>query len=962
MRSLALGLFCLFCCNAVEPERRRPKLITAKGQNNTTIQNNTMENSCETMPLDFVFVIDSSRSIRPEDYEKVKTFIINLLQFLDVGHNATRVGLLQYGSVVQPEFSLNTYYSKAEVKEAVRNMSHLATGTMTGLAIQYTMEVALTEEQGARPLSLQIPRIAMIVTDGRPQDTVEEIAAQAKQAGIQIFAIGVGRVEMKTLKAIGSEPHSEHVHLVANFSQMETLISVFKSKLCGGSDMCKVVDHQCQHICVNSPASYRCKCRKGFTLNPDGKTCKAVDTCAVVDHGCDHICVNVAEGYECRCRPGYELTIDLKTCNRIDHCDLGIHGCEHNCVSLPGSYICSCMKGYVLNSDGKTCSQIDHCANGSHGCEQEFMNTGTSCVCKCRDGYTLRPDGKTCKKVDPCADGTHGCEQEFVSTEDSCVCRCRKGFTLRPDGKTCQKVDPCADGTHGCEQEFVSTEDSCVCRCRKGFTLRPDGKTCQKVDPCADGTHGCEQEFVSTEDSCVCRCRKGFTLRPDGKTCESSDMCKVVDHQCQHICVNSPASYRCKCRKGFTLNPDGKTCKAVDTCAVVDHGCDHICVNVAEGYECRCRPGYELTIDLKTCNRIDHCDLGIHGCEHNCVSLPGSYICSCMKGYVLNSDGKTCSQINHCANGSHGCEQEFMSTATSCVCKCRDGYTLRPDGKTCKSVDLCQTLDHGCEHLCVSTTASYICKCYEGFLLAGDGKSCEKPGCLDGVMDLVFVIDGSKSLGPANFELVKQFVNSIVDSLNISRTGTHVGLIQFSTKVRTEFTLNRHTTGQDIKRAVNQMQYMGRGSMTGSALRHMFQFSFSEKEGGRSNIPRVCVVFTDGRSQDDVSEWASKAKNSGVTIYALGVGKAIEQELREIASEPSEMHLYYAEDFKKMGEITQKLKSRICKDRPADENMCRCENIILFQNQVTEQLKNLAQSIEALSKKLETLENQVVRK
>lgn len=51
----------------------------------------------------------------------------------------------------------------------------------------------------------------------------------------------------------------------------------------------------------------------------------------------------------------------------------------------------------------------------------------------------------------------------------------------------------------------------------------------------------------------------------------------------------------------------------------------------------------------------------------------------------------------------------------------------------------------------------------------------------------------------------------------------------------------------------------------------------------------------------------------GVTIYALGIGKAIEQELREIASEPDETHLYYAEDFEQMGEITKKLKSRICK-------------------------------------------------
>ncbi|XP_070822784.1 matrilin-2-like [Chaetodon trifascialis] len=716
MRSLALGLFCLLCCNAVRLDRRRPRPIEARGRNETTAQTKAVENSCKAIPLDFVFVIDSSRSIRPHDYEKVKTFIINLLQFLEVGSDATRVGLLQYGSIVQPEFSLNTYTTKAEVQQAVRNMEHLATGTMTGLAIQYAMETSFTEEHGARPANLHIPRIAMIVTDGRPQDTVEEIAAQARQAGIQIFAIGVGRVDMNTLKTIGSEPHSEHVHLVANFSQIETLISVFQSKLCGGSEMCEVVDHRCQHICVSSPASYRCKCRKGFTLNPDGKTCKAEDMCAVVDHGCGHICANLPDGYECRCRPGYQLTIDLKTCNKIDFCDLGNHGCEHDCVSIPESYICRCKKGYVLNLDGKTCSKIDHCADGTHGCEQEFMNT----------------------------------------------------------------------------------EDSCVCQCRKGFTLRPDGKTCKRIDYCADGKHGCEQEFMNTEDSCVC--------------------------------------------------------------------------------------------------------------------------------------------------------------------KCRDGFTLRPDGKTCQSLDLCQTVDHGCEHQCVSTTDSYICRCFEGFMLAEDGKRCKKPECGDGVMDLVFVIDGSKSLGPANFELVKHFVNGIVDSLDISRTGTHVGLLQYSTKVRTEFTLGQYTTAQSIKQAVSRMQYMGRGSMTGSALRHMFEFSFSAKEGARPNIPRVSIVFTDGRSQDDVSEWANKAKNSGVTIYALGVGKAIEQELREIASEPDEKHLYYAKDFEDMGEITKKLKSRICTDKTSDENMCQCENVIMFQNQVTEKLKNLVQNIEAMSKKLDALENQLVLK
>ncbi|XP_029928309.1 matrilin-2-like [Myripristis murdjan] len=716
MRSLALGLFCLLCCDAVRLDRRRPRPIASRGRNESTVQTSPLENPCKGVPLDFIFVIDSSRSIRPNDYEKVKTFIINLLQFLGVGPDATRVGLLQYGSEVQNEFSLNTYSTRAEVEQAVRNMEHLATGTMTGLAIQYTMETAFTEAKGARPVSLHIPRIAMVVTDGRPQDSVEVIAAQARQAGIQIFAIGVGRVDMKTLRAIGSEPHSEHVYLVANFSQMETLISVFQSKLCGGSDMCEVVDHQCQHICVSTPASYRCKCRRGFTLNPDGKTCKGEDVCATVEHGCAHICANLPDGYECRCRPGYQLNIDLKTCTRPDFCDLGNHGCEHDCVSTTESYICRCKKGYVLNLDGKTCSKIDHCADGKHGCEQEFTNTEDSCVCKCREGYTLRPDGKTCKKTDHCADGKHGCEQEFMNTEDSCVC------------------------------------------------------------------------------------------------------------------------------------------------------------------------------------------------------------------------------------------------------KCREGYTLRPDGKTCKSLDLCQTVDHGCEHQCVSTTDSYVCRCFEGFTLNEDGKSCRKVECGEGVVDLVFVIDGSKSLGSANFERVKQFVKAIVDSLDISRTGTHVGLLQYSTKVRTEFTLSRFATAQDIKQAVGRMQYMGRGSMTGSALRHMFEYSFSAKEGARANTPRVSIVFTDGRSQDDVSEWANKAKNAGITIYAVGVGKAIEQELREIASEPDDKHLYYGEDFDKMGEIANKLKTRICKDKPSDEEMCQCENVMRFQKQVTEKLKNLAQSIEAMSKRLETLGNQLVQK
>lgn len=139
-------------------------------------------------------------------------------------------------------------------------------------------------------------------------------------------------------------------------------------------------------------------------------------------------------------------------------------------------------------------------------------------------------------------------------------------------------------------------------------------------------------------------------------------------------------------------------------------------------------------------------------------------------------------------------------------------------------------------------------------------------GCTEGPVDLVFVIDGSKSLGEDNFEIVKQFVSGILDTLEISPKAARVGLLQYSSEVRTEFTLRRFSTAKDMKKAVSQMKYMGRGSMTGLALKQMFERSFTETEGARplsANIPRISIVFTDGRAQDEVSEWAARAKRSG---------------------------------------------------------------------------------------------------
>lgn len=47
-------------------------------------------------------------------------------------------------------------------------------------------------------------------------------------------------------------------------------------------------------------------------------------------------------------------------------------------------------------------------------------------------------------------------------------------------------------------------------------------------------------------------------------------------------------------------------------------------------------------------------------------------------------------------------------------------------------------------------------------------------------------------------------------------------------------------------------------------------------------------------------------------MYAVGVGNAVEDELKEIASEPVGDHYFYTADFKTMNQIAKKLQINTC--------------------------------------------------
>ena len=171
---------------------------------------------------DLLILVDESTSIGAENFEIVKRTLALMVANLcgGIGENKNRVALMRFSSAVKADLTfsegvnLNKVLNKIEglnYKTIINKNQHGS--TYTANAMDHALNTVFKHEYGWRdgvhPVGDHVHTEVIIITDGESNDpdntfTVEEQKMRYDEAGIKVYAMGVGDIKKDELEMLTS--------------------------------------------------------------------------------------------------------------------------------------------------------------------------------------------------------------------------------------------------------------------------------------------------------------------------------------------------------------------------------------------------------------------------------------------------------------------------------------------------------------------------------------------------------------------------------------------------------------------------------------------------------------------------------------------------------------------------------------------------------------------------------------
>nr|XP_049613656.1 collagen alpha-1(XII) chain isoform X7 [Syngnathus scovelli] len=849
---------------------------------------------------DVVLLVDGSYSIGLANFAKVRAFLEVLVNTFDIGPNKVQISLVQYSRDPHTEFLLNTHSDLSGVLKAVRSFPYRGGSTNTGKAMTYVREKIFQLSKGARH---NVPRVTILITDGKSSDAFQQPATNLRDADVEIFAVGVKDAVRSELEAIANDPAETHVYTVEDFDAFQRISKELTQSIClrieqelRNIQQKRLVQPRDLYFSEVTPRSFRTSWR--MDANDAESFLLQFRPADIPDSHLVSMSV-----------PGDTLTAVLPYLTPVTRYQVNVSAQYDRGDSLP-------LVGYETTLEEQSTVRNARVSQETTDSFRVSWQPARGAVQRYR--VTFRPLGE------------EGPEQEAftVGDEPTLVLRgLRPGtpYQLGVNAEYASGLGPALQ-TRGTTKEEAAppqnllTRDVSESSFRARWTAAPGNVRTYRVKWQSAYSSESGEKTVPGEQT--------ETLL-DGLSPETLYQVSVVavyDHKDSeplvgHETTDVSAEAR-RLRASEETERSMKVTWAPAPGKVQHYRLKYIPVAGGREVVLKVPAGVTSTV-LKRLQPLTAYQITVHPVYKRGEGKARQGVGSTLSPYKAPRNLQT----------SEPTKTSFRVSWDPAPGEVR-GYkvTFHPAGE---DIDLNEMLVGPFDNTVVleelRAGTKYSVAVFgmfdggESLPLAGEEKTtlsdAPEPPPLSpsdaqcktsAKADIVLLVDGSWSIGRINFKTIRNFISRMVGVFDIGPDKIQIGLAQYSGDPKTEWHLNAHATRASLLDAVNNLPYKGGNTMTGMALSYILQNNFKANVGMREDSRKIGILITDGKSQDEIVTNSQNLRDSGIELYAIGVKNADENELRSIASDPDEIHMYNVNDFKFLLDIVDDLTANLC--------------------------------------------------
>nr|XP_018671382.1 collagen alpha-6(VI) chain-like isoform X2 [Ciona intestinalis] len=945
---------------------------------------------CRTTKLELVFLVDGSSSVSREDFLLVKQWVHNMTLNFDISRDTTRVAVVQYSSYPRTEFDLDTYSSAVGVLRGIDLIQYMSGNTQTGLALRYAIESVFSR---AREDSA---KVAIVLSDGRSQDQVNEAATSLRSSGIATFAVGIGdemsherMEELRQISVAAAEDQSS-VFMAKDFRSIGQLQERLVSAVCEQTvQECPTSKHDLAFVIdASSTIGYNDfmkvkawikKIVKAFDVGPEETRVAVVQYSTSVQEefnfghllskqqvldaidNMDYIMGDTHTGAALTYmldeiyssangdRPdvpdlaivmtdgkAQEPDLVVEAANRVHEAGVTVYTVGVADYSLEEIKVIASDpdKNYVIEALNFDIIELKRrgliksiCTDAEQTCpaataELVFLIDGSTSI-----GFDNFEKLKRWLKsiVDAFQVGPHYTRVAVVQFTNRPVLEfgLNDHSTTQATLQAIQRIRYRRGSTStGRAIEFVMNEVFTHSRenVPKILIALTDGQSQDDVTQATAsaaeaGVHtlvfgigntrpGQLRQLVSKEDHVFQAA--GFDVIQKMQSKLVSLICVKAEPECSsqeidlHFMVDG---------SGSIGNENFRKVKAWIKNVVRSFDVGKYTTRVAlTQYTSTINTEFDFK-KFSTKREIDYAidqmefaggatltaqalvHIRENGFTEESGARPGA-----PKVLVVISDGRSADNIETPARKLHESGVYVFAIGV--------GNTWRSALEIIGSEPVVTHVQEGASYDAINNFRRDLVRniCRE-----------TKPECAETEMDLIFLIDGSNSIGPREFETTKEWIGSFVREFEIGEYNTKIGVVQYSSRVRSEIDIGDYDSKADLLAAISSIEFAAGNTNTGSALEYVRTVGFSGRHGARNGVPKVLIVLTDGNAQDGVLDAASKLHRDGVAVYAIGVGRPNMGQLNAVTSEPiTSPNIYHVRNFDAIQTIQSGLLRRVC--------------------------------------------------